>query len=289
MSSRIRPITRIAVAAVLSVSAPSWTASGQPVAEGDRDGRLPTFERLALETTPADTAAAALRPLLGEGFRVVPDARTNALLVSAPDEAALARLRAIVVALDGAGSAPPAAPQAIGDDGSVSVQVSIVGVGLSALADRGIALAAPGRKGLSDAAALAVAKLVDAGVESGVTLHAHVATSLPLGKPKRFSRGTSYPTKSVSVSPGAPATAGFGGYVSAANDLSLLARPGEGGATWIDVSYEVAQPLSSDGGEPPVKVSMSGSYEVALRPGEVGVAGGRLGSDLEAAFVFVVV
>ena len=189
-----------------------------------------------------------------------------------------------VLAMEG-GASTPAPP----DAGVVAAHVAVVGLGRNILASHGLRIDSLGRKGVSDEAAAAIADLIDETETSGVTVYASFSTVLPIGQTRKFARGIQFPTSTV-VNPGggAPASVGFGGYASTQSTLRLEARAAAGDAVWVDVGYEIEQPSIVDE-TPPVKTTMSGSYVARLSRGELGVGGGRLGSELESGFVFVVV
>lgn len=185
----------------------------------------------------------------------------------------------------GGGAPLPAQDEPAGE--FVAAHVAVVGLGRNLLTERGVPMDSLGRHGLADDAASAIAALVEARETSGISVLASFATVLPVGRKRSFTRGVEFPTSTVASGEGSPLV-GFGGYIAARNALEIEARPSVGGAFWVDVGYVIEQPESLDAA-PPVKSSMSGSYAVRLRKGELGVAGGRLGSETESGFVFVVV
>lgn len=169
----------------------------------------------------------------------------------------------------------------------VAAHVAIIGLGRNLLAERGVPVDSLGRRGLADDAARTVAALVEARETSGISVLASLATVLPIARRQRFTRGVEFPTSTVASGANSPFV-GFGGYIGAKNALEVEARPASGGEFWVDVDYVIERPETLDAA-PPVKSSMSGSYAVRLGKGGLGVAGGRLGSESEAGFVFVVV
>ena len=189
-----------------------------------------------------------------------------------------------VLAMEGGASAP-ASP----DSGFVAAHVAVVGLGRNILESHGLRIDSLGRKGVSDEAAAAIADLIDETQTTGVTVFASFSTVLPIGQARTFKRGLLFPTSTV-VNPGSGASAsvGFGGYTASLSTLRLEARAATAGSVWVDVAYELEQPETA-GAAPPVKTTMSGSYVARLGLGELGVGGGRLGSEMESGFVFVVV